>query len=194
MVDYALAEVRRLQDRASPSHLTLGDRLRRWRHGLRPNAEFGAGVVFKAGVEISICDEGKLTVGDHSFFHARAWILMTRPKPTVTIGRWVFVGRDTVIAAKNLVEIGDFSIFAPRCYVIDHEHGFAAGELIHNQRSALKEVHIGRDCYFGTGAVVLGGVTVGDGAIVGAGSVVTKDVPAQQVWGGNPARYIKDRD
>ena len=52
---------------------------------------------------------------------------------------------------------------------------------------------IGRDCYFGTGAIVLGGAHVGDGAVIGAGSVVTKDVPPYQMWAGNPARYIRDR-
>ena len=41
--------------------------------------------------------------------------------------------------------------------------------------------------------VVLAGVTIGDGAIVGAGSVVTGDIPSGQIWAGNPARYIKDR-
>ncbi|MFH0883261.1 MAG: acyltransferase, partial [bacterium] len=85
------------------------------------------------------------------------------------------------------------TIFAPRCYVIDHEHGIQGSDLIHNQKSSLKEVHIGRDCYFGTGAIVLGGVSIGDGAIIGAGSVVTRDVPAGEIWVGNPAKFVRNR-
>lgn len=133
-------------------------------------------------------------MGEHCFFHARCWLLLTRPGPEVKLGRWVFLGRNMVIAAKNRIEIGDFTIFAPYCYVVDHEHGFAASAVILNQASVLKEVHIGRDCYFGTGTVVLGGVSVGDGAIIGAGSVVTCNVPAGEIWGGNPVRFIRKRE
>ena len=116
------------------------------------------------------------------------------PHPRVQIGRWVFVGMNTVIACKNSIQIGDYTIFAPNCYIVDHEHGFAASDVILNQSSVLKTVLIGRDCYFGTGSIILGGVTIGDGAIVGAGSVVTGDVPAYEIWAGNPARFIRKRD
>jgi acetyltransferase-like isoleucine patch superfamily enzyme len=194
-VDLDRVRVHRMRDKASPAHLTLRDRLRAWwtlkvRHR---NIRAGRDVVLKERVEIAICDTGSLTIGDHAFFHARTWLLLTKPHPVVEIGQWVFVGRHTIIAAKNRITIGDYTIFAPRCYVIDHEHGFGAHDIIHNQQSRLDEVVIGRDCYFGTGAIVLGGVHIGDGAVIGAGSVVTKDIPAYQMWAGNPARYIRDR-
>lgn len=54
-------------------------------------------------------------------------------------------------------------------------------------------IHIGHHCWIGTGAMVLNGVTIGDGAVIAAGAVVTKDVPANEVWGGVPAKFIRKR-
>lgn len=58
----------------------------------------------------------------------------------------------------------------------------------------LGEVHIEEDAFIGCNTVICNAVTIGKGAIVGAGSIVTKDIPPYQVWAGNPARYIKDRE
>lgn len=55
------------------------------------------------------------------------------------------------------------------------------------------EVHIEDNVFIGVNTCICNSVTIGEGAIVGAGSVVTKDIPPYQVWAGNPARYIKDR-
>lgn len=55
------------------------------------------------------------------------------------------------------------------------------------------EVHIGDDVFIGVNTIICNSVTIGKGAIIGAGSVVTKDIPPYQVWAGNPARFIKDR-
>lgn len=55
------------------------------------------------------------------------------------------------------------------------------------------EVHIEEDAFIGCNTIICNAVTIGKGSIVGAGSVVTKDIPPYQVWGGVPAKYIKDR-
>lgn len=57
----------------------------------------------------------------------------------------------------------------------------------------LGEVHIEDNVFIGLNVIICNSVTIGENSIVGAGSVVTKDIPANQVWAGNPARYIKDR-
>ena len=54
-------------------------------------------------------------------------------------------------------------------------------------------VTVGDDVWIGSGSIILSGVTIGTGAIIAAGSVVTKDVPSCEIWGGNPARKIRDR-
>lgn len=58
----------------------------------------------------------------------------------------------------------------------------------------IGEVHIEDDVFIGVNVCICNSVKIGKGAIVGAGSVVTKDIPPYQVWAGNPARYIKDRE
>ncbi len=57
----------------------------------------------------------------------------------------------------------------------------------------IGEVHIEDDVFIGVNSIICNSVTIGKGAIIGAGSVVTKNIPPYQVWAGNPARYIKDR-
>lgn len=55
------------------------------------------------------------------------------------------------------------------------------------------EVRVEKDAFIGCNVIICNAVTIGEGAIVGAGSIVTKDIPPYQVWAGNPAKYIKDR-
>jgi maltose O-acetyltransferase len=57
----------------------------------------------------------------------------------------------------------------------------------------FKPIHIGHHCWIGTGATILQGVNIGDGAVIAAGAVVTKDIPAYEIWGGVPAKCIRKR-
>lgn len=58
----------------------------------------------------------------------------------------------------------------------------------------LGKVHIEEDVFIGCSVIICNAVRIGKGAIIGAGSIVTKDIPPYQVWAGNPAHYIKDRE
>lgn len=194
MLNYDSIEVKgRHKDKASPGYISLIDRLRTGFVALRHGITCGAGVVFKKSTTISKVKGALFTIGGNSLIHRDCWFLLTMPDPTVAIGRHVNIGAFSIIAAKNRIEIGDFSVLAPYCYVIDHEHGFAADDLILNQGSIIKEVVIGRDCYIGAGTMVLAGTTIGDGTIIGAHAVVKGDIPAGEVWAGNPARFIRKR-
>jgi acetyltransferase-like isoleucine patch superfamily enzyme len=193
MISYDTAEVIRLKDKGSISHPRITDRIRSFLIRSRSRIFCESTTIFKENVLISISRGGRLEIGGNCLLHRGVVLLLTLPHPNVTIGNSVFIGKETIIAAKNRIQIGDFTIFAPRCYIIDHEHGFSRSDLILNQRSVLKEVIIGRDCYFGTGTVILGGVTIGDGAIVGANSVVSRSIPAGEIWAGNPAKFIRPR-
>ena len=57
----------------------------------------------------------------------------------------------------------------------------------------IQKVKIGKDVWIGANAIVLKGITIGNGAILGAGSVVTKDIPPYEIWAGVPAKFIKER-
>ena len=90
--------------------------------------------------------------------------------------------------------IGEGTIFGPRCMI--HTANHITDDLdasIADQGWKTQPVVIGRNCWFGMGVLILPGVTIGDGAIVGAGSVITKDLEPMSVSVGNPAKTIKSR-
>ncbi|MNK18612.1 Maltose O-acetyltransferase [compost metagenome] len=108
----------------------------------------------------------------------------------ISLGEGVFMNFNCVILDVVRVTIGDGTQIGPavQIYTADHPHDPA-------QRRAMLEfgrpVHIGSQVWIGGGAIILPGVTVGDDAIIGAGSVVTRDVPAGAKVMGNPARVAR---
>jgi len=92
----------------------------------------------------------------------------------------------TIDALSELVEIGEGFISAPGSIILSHD----ASTVTHSGMLRVEKTIIGKNVFLGANAVVLPGVKVGDGAIIGAGSIVTKDVPAGMVVGGNPAKVI----
>ncbi len=93
---------------------------------------------------------------------------------------------------KSIV-IGNDTLIAQHVFIIDSYHRTGRNELIRTQCGTKGAVKIGNDVWIGEGAKILKGVTVGDGAIIGAGSVVTKDVPPYCIAVGVPAKVIKER-
>ena len=109
----------------------------------------------------------------------------------ITLGRKVFFNFDCVVLDVMPVRIGDFTLFGPAVQIYTAMHPIDADE----RRSGLefaKPVTIGRDVWVGGAAVICPGVTIGDGAVIGAGSVVTRDVPMGVFAAGNPARVVRE--
>jgi acetyltransferase-like isoleucine patch superfamily enzyme len=111
----------------------------------------------------------------------------------VSIGEHTFVGTGTVLDAAQAIEIGDHVLIAPGCFISDHTHRHGAPLLIDAQGSEVHAVRICHGAWLGAHAVVLPGVTIGEGAIVGAGAVVTSDVQPNSIVAGVPARAIGKR-
>jgi acetyltransferase-like isoleucine patch superfamily enzyme len=112
----------------------------------------------------------------------------------IHIGDRTTVGHNSVLVSRERIQIGDDCMLAAFCYVLDVDHEFADPKRpIPEQGLRIKPVIIGNDVWVGTGSVILRGVTIGDGAVIAANSVVTKDVPAYTVVGGIPARVLSDR-
>ena len=114
----------------------------------------------------------------------------------VRLGRWSWIGHGTKIRAhEGEVSIGRECIVADRVMLIDFDHGVVETERpIRVQGIYKRDVRVGSNCWIGYGACILRGVTVGDNAIIGTSTVVTKDVPANAVAGGVPARILRMRD
>ncbi len=94
------------------------------------------------------------------------------------------------------VYVGDYTMFGPNCIIATAGHPILP-ELREQVYQYNVPVHIGRNCWLGAGVIVLPGVTIGDNTVIGAGSVVTKDIPSNVVAVGNPCRVLReinDRD
>jgi acetyltransferase-like isoleucine patch superfamily enzyme len=112
----------------------------------------------------------------------------------VEIGPKTVVGQDCTISAYQRVSIGQQCVIADRALFIDFDHNVADPEQpIRKQGIYKRDVVVGSNVWIGYGAQILRGVTVGDNAIIGASSVVTRDIPANAVAAGSPARVLRMR-
>jgi acetyltransferase-like isoleucine patch superfamily enzyme len=113
----------------------------------------------------------------------------------VSIGAKTVLGQECTISAYRRVRIGEQCVIADRAMFIDFDHAVVEVERpIRQQGIYSREVEVGSNVWIGYGACILRGVRVGDNAIVGTNAVVTRDVPANAVVGGVPARIIRMRE
>jgi len=109
----------------------------------------------------------------------------------ISLGDSVYFNYNCVILDVNTVEIGDRVLIGPNVQIYPATHPIQSG--IRSSGLELgKPIKIGSDVWIGGGAIILPGVTIGDKTVIGAGSVVTKDLPGHVVAAGNPCRIIKD--
>jgi acetyltransferase-like isoleucine patch superfamily enzyme len=116
------------------------------------------------------------------------------PQAELMVGNNSYVGRWTIILANQSVVIGNDCLIAPGCHITDVNHGIELGELIRKQPLSSKPVLIGNDVWIGVGSSILPGVTIGDGAVIGARSVVTHNVPRGAIFVGSPAKLLRYRN
>jgi acetyltransferase-like isoleucine patch superfamily enzyme len=112
----------------------------------------------------------------------------------ISVGAKSVLGQECTISCYQQISIGRECIVADRTMMIDFDHGIVEVERpIREQGIYKRDVRIGHNVWIGYAACVLRGVTVGDNCVIGTNSVVTKDVPANAVVGGVPARLIRMR-
>jgi acetyltransferase-like isoleucine patch superfamily enzyme len=141
-------------------------------------------------------DPRRVSIGDGSWVH-RGVTLWTHDYGAghgrIAIGRDVTLLTGVTFNSYEAITVGDHSAFGDGCYVQDNDHGTAPGVPVMQQPQVGEPIHIGTDVWCGARCVVLKGVTIGDGTVVGAGSVVVKPLPAGVVAVGVPARPVKRR-
>lgn len=109
----------------------------------------------------------------------------------VHFGKGVYANFNLTLVDDTHIYVGDYTMFGPNVTVATAGHPILP-ELREKGMQYNAPVHIGRNCWFGAGVVILPGITVGDNVVVGAGSIVTKDLPDNVVAVGNPCRILRE--
>lgn len=134
--------------------------------------------------KLVVTRRGKLIIGD--MLEARRMDYISVQDGAMHIGNHVFMNQNVSVTCMEKIDIGDRCIIANNVVIVDHDHDFVNGGFV------SAPVKLQNDVWIGANATVLKGVTIGEGAIVAAGSVVNKDVPAHTMVAGAPARIIKE--
>ncbi len=137
---------------------------------------------------------GPVRLGDRVHLHSDT-IIETGPGGSLTIGADTHVQpRCHFTAFAAPIEVGSGVQIAPGCAFYPYDHGFEPGTPIREQVLRTKGgITVCDDAWLGVGVIVLSGVRIGRGAVIGAGSVVTHDIPDGVIAAGVPARVIKVR-
>ena len=109
----------------------------------------------------------------------------------VHFGKNVYANFGLTLVDDTHIYVGDYTMFAPNVVVATAGHPILP-ELREKAYQYNFSVHIGRNCWIGAGALIMPGVTIGDNTVIGAGSVVTRDIPSNCVAYGNPCRVIRE--
>jgi acetyltransferase-like isoleucine patch superfamily enzyme len=146
-----------------------------------------------SGLELQIGRQGRIEFG--RFVWLGEGTKIRCHEGVVEIGAKTVIGQECTISAYKRVRIGEQCVIADRAMFIDFDHGVVEIERpIRQQGIYTRDVVVGSNVWIGYGACILRGVSVGDNSIIGTNSVVTKDVPANAVVAGVPARIVRMRD
>jgi acetyltransferase-like isoleucine patch superfamily enzyme len=139
-------------------------------------------------------DEARADIGPSVLIEAGCWFALYPETATMRIGEGTILNLGCMVAATERIEIGSHCMFANYCFVADAEHRYDRDDvpLTWQGMQPKGPVHIGDNCWFGTNVAITGGVTIGEHTVVGANSVVTRDLPAGVVAAGAPARVIRE--
>jgi acetyltransferase-like isoleucine patch superfamily enzyme len=178
--------------------MTLSGLIQRWRRwklarrGLRLDRSCYVGPGVSLGPDHTIAMRGRVEVADAC--ELNQGVELNPFGGSIRIARRVWLGPYTVIYGHGGVGIGEQTLISMHCTILSSNHAIPAlGTLIRDVSDELLPTKIGRDVWIGANAVILGGVTIGDGAVVAAGAVVTKDVEAGAIVAGVPARLLRRR-
>lgn len=143
-----------------------------------------------------------ITIGDNFYSDLRLRLeaydehLGFKFSPRITIGDNVSINSDCHIGAINEIIIEDGVLIASKVFITDHYHGEISSSAIslapHERKLFSKgPIRIEKNVWIGEGVVILPNVRIGENSIIGANSVITKDIPKNSVVGGNPVKIIR---
>ncbi|MSW84194.1 MAG: acyltransferase [Actinobacteria bacterium] len=144
------------------------------------------------GEPLEMFRAGRLEIGEGTLFEPGVWITGNETG-RIRIGSGVFLNQNVMIAATDLVSIGDHCMFGNGCVITDANHRFDKPDLPITWQGFTSKgpTVIGDNVWCGANVVITSGVTIGAHCVIGAGSVVTHDIPASTVAAGAPARVLR---
>ena len=172
------------------SSLTTGHRPRWWvRLFVNPFVhKRGKGSIVRRRTRLDVLPYRKFSIGDGAIIEDFSTI--NNGMGDVIIGSRSIIGIGNVVIGP--VEIGNNVIFAQHVGILAMNHGYSDVTIpIRDQKCTASLIRIEDNCWIGTNAIVVSGVTIGRHSVVAAGSVVTKDIPPYSIAAGNPARVIR---
>jgi acetyltransferase-like isoleucine patch superfamily enzyme len=146
---------------------------------------------------VRLLNAGRIAIGHHVFLGPDCWLqVLPGPAcaaPRLEIGDGTQVSGSAVLSAAQSIVLEDHVLLARNVYVADHSHAYAAAgtPVLAQGLDKVKPVRVRSGAWLGQNVVVCPGVTIGRGSVVGAGSVVTTDLPDWCVAVGAPARVVK---
>lgn len=156
------------------------------------NIQFGKNVGIGRNVKLRSYYGGRITIGNNVYIQDRVEIYCQNG--TINIGDNSFIGKGSEIVARENIMIGKDALISAYCIIRDANHGMKMNKLIREQEFTFASIIIGNDVWIGTHAVITDGVHIGDGSIIGANAVVTKNVEPNSISAGVPSKHIKYRD
>lgn len=143
----------------------------------------------KGKLKVELLPESDLRIGHFLMSSGPCYIKCTE-SASCEIGDRVFLNHNCSITCVEKITIGNRCNIANNVVIVDHDHKL--GEYGVVDRLESMPVHIGENVWIGANSVILKGVSIGSGAVIAAGAVVNCDIPAYEIWGGVPAKKIKN--
>jgi acetyltransferase-like isoleucine patch superfamily enzyme len=183
-----LAKIQRVIDRNPGAKIDAGIQIL----GDPSNLAIGEGTRIEDGALLDFRFGGSIDIGRS--VEIRSGAVLSPFGGHIKIGDECGVNHYTIIYGHGGITIGSSVWFAAHCLAIPANHGFARNEMpINKQPLTKKGIVIGNDIWVGAHCVLLDGVTIGDGAVIAAGSVVTKDIEPYAIAAGIPAATLRQR-
>jgi acetyltransferase-like isoleucine patch superfamily enzyme len=139
----------------------------------------------------------KIIIGANSEIYDFVVIRAVGGMGDIVIGEYCYLNPHTVLYSGNGIILGNHVLIAPNCSIVPTNHSYSLINVPIRKQGFMPSkggVVCEDDVWIGANCVLLDGAYIEKGAIIAAGSVVNGRVPAYQIWGGSPAKYIKERD
>lgn len=152
---------------------------------------------------ISIINSGTIIIGAGTKINSSKYKNMiggdTRTSLVVHKGASLIIGKEvkisnTAIQCTKSITIGDYAMIGGSCKIWDNDFHSLDPKVRRetpNENFESEPINIGKNVFIGGFSIILKGVTIGDNSVIAAGSVVSKEIPPNEIWGGNPAKFIR---